>query len=209
MRVEPRVSRAKYDQELSRLHEQRATLEARGIFALGSSAYPYIDLFFAPRHPVRVAVPTQQTGGGLVLPQVTLFAVEVPSLAARPFRAHFDLSDYDLRPPSLEFQDPWTGELLQYPTMFRALEFEQQRKAHLVLLDDHPDTHRPFLCLRGIREYHEHPQHSGDDWMLYRGSMNLFSIVMSLWRVSVDLVHPNLALQPNAIQLNWSADEKL
>lgn len=134
---------------------------------------------------------------------------EVPSLSAKAFKARFDLTDFDLRAPSLEFRDPWTDALLPYVTMFRALEYEKDRKAHLVLLDDHPATHNPFLCLRGIREYHEHPQHSGDDWLLYRTQMSLFSIVMSLWRVSIDLVHPLLIPQPSGLQVQWNAEEKL
>ena len=28
----------------------------------------------------------------------------------------------------------------------------------------------PFLCLAGVREYHEHPAHSGDIWELHRAS---------------------------------------
>jgi len=136
-------------------------------------------------------------------------AVEIPSLAARAFKARLDLTGYDLQPPSLEFRDFWTDNKLEYATMFRALEYEKERKAHVVLLDDHPITHKPFLCIRGIREYHEHPQHSGDDWLLYRQQMSLFSILMSLWRVTVDLVHPQMFYQPTGLQVNWAAEEKV
>lgn len=31
-----------------------------------------------------------------------------------------------------------------------------------------PDS-TPFLCMRGVREYHRHPGHTGDAWLLYRG----------------------------------------
>ena len=27
----------------------------------------------------------------------------------------------------------------------------------------------PFLCIRGVREYHRHPAHTGDAWLLHRG----------------------------------------
>lgn len=27
----------------------------------------------------------------------------------------------------------------------------------------------PFLCMRGVREYHRHPAHTGDAWLLHRG----------------------------------------
>lgn len=28
----------------------------------------------------------------------------------------------------------------------------------------------PFLCMPGIREYHDNPAHSGDSWLLHRRS---------------------------------------
>jgi hypothetical protein len=33
---------------------------------------------------------------------------------------------------------------------------------------DSPDP--PFLCLAGVREYHDHPAHSGDRWDLHRAA---------------------------------------
>ena len=213
MRIDPRVNRIKYDREIARLADQRIILESRGIFVLSSTSFPRVDLLFVPRHPLRIALPLPP--GTPSPPQVpagatAMMMVEVPSLAERAFKAHFDLTDYDLSAPSLEFRDPWNDSLLPYATMFRALEFEAQRKAHLVLLADHPTTHKPFLCLRGIKEYHEHPQHSGDDWMLYRETMSLFSIVMSLWRVSIDLIHAQIVTQANApqVQVQYTAEEK-
>lgn len=212
MRIDPQVSRLKFDRDVATLVHQRAVLESRGIFLLTSTKYPHVDILFVSKHPLRAAVPAQlATSTSLILPTsaTRMMLIEFPSLSIRAFKARFDLTDYDLRAPSLEFRDPWTDLPLEYRTMFRALEFEKDRKAHLVLLDDHPNTHKPFLCLRGIREYHEHPQHSGDDWLLYRGTMNLFSIVMSVWRASVDLVHPQLIPQANGFQLNSVAEEKV
>jgi len=149
--------------------------------------------------PENVVVPVGATA---------LRVAEIPSLAARAFKARFDLTDYDLRAPSLEFRDPWTDALLTYATMLRAVEYEHQRQAHLVLLDDHPVTHKPFLCLRGVREYHEHPQHSGDSWLLYRAETSLFAIIMSLWRVCVDLTRPTLIFQPAGLIVQWDAEAK-
>jgi Predicted metal binding domain len=223
MRIDPQVNRMKFDRELGRLIDQRSILETRGIFVLTSTAFPCVDILVVPRHSLNVAVPSPpgtQLPPGVQLPPpppglpegvkaMMMVAFEVPSLAARAFKGRFDLTDYDLRAPSLEFRDPWTDALLAYATMFRAVEFEEQRKGHLVLLDDHPITHKPFLCLRGIREYHEHPQHSGDDWMLYRQTLSLFSIVMSLWRVSVDISHPQLVIQPNGIQVLFNTEAKV
>jgi hypothetical protein len=211
MRVDSKVNQRKYDCEFRRLVDQRSTLEQRGIFTLNSSSYPHVDLFYAPRNNLRLLVPVGSTPENQ-LPPNSFQMIEIPSLAGRGVKARFDLSDYDVLAPSLEFLDPWTDLPLPYETMFRALEFERERGVHVVLLGDHPATHKPFLCLRGIREYHEHPQHSGDDWFLYRNTVSLFSIVMSVWRVTLDIVRPQILLAPSqghlGIQVNWSADPK-
>jgi hypothetical protein len=208
--VEPQVTHRKYTGEIDRVVNQRSVLEARGVFFIGSSQYPNADFLFVPRRPLRVGVTAPQTGR-IILPQGSMLiaAAEAGNLAARAFKARFDLSDFDLRAPSLRFMDPWTDQLLSYGTMFRAFEYEKQRGPHLVLLDDHPTEHRPFLCIRGIREYHEHPQHSGDDWLLYRREMSLFSIILSVWRVTIDLVQPTLMPQAGGLQVQWSAEEKM
>ena len=208
MREDPAVNRLKYDREVARLREQQSTLQSRGIFVIDPPTFPTVEVLYVPHHALRLSVPASQQGA-VVLPPGAMAVIEFPNLSARAFKARFDLSDYDVRPPSVEFREPWNNALLQYATMFRALEYEKDRKAHVVLLDDHPTTHRPFLCLRGIREYHEHPQHSGDDWFLYRNSMSLFAIIMSVWRVTIDLVHAQLMLMPNALQTLWVAEEKL
>ena len=207
MRVDPAVVHQKYDREIARLQDQRDSLEQRGVFLLNSSSFPFIELLYVPRQRLGMVVPIIQQG--FFLPRATAKTFEIPSLSARAVKAHFDLSNYDLDPPGLQFRDPWTDEVLSYNDSFRALQFDPHRKGHHVLLDDHPDTHKPFLCLRGIREYHQHPQHSGDEWLLYRESMNIFSIVMSLWRVSIDLPRPVLVIQGNAYQVQWLVEEKL
>lgn len=208
-RIDPEVSRRKFSQEVDRLTQQQSALQSRGIFLVGSPTFPIVELVFVPRTPLKLAFQAQMAGPIVLPPGAVAMAVaEVPSLAARAFRARFDLTDYDLRAPSLEFWDHWANTPLPYETMFRAVEYEKQRRAHNVLLGDHPVTHKPFLCLRGIREYHEHPQHSGDEWLLYRNEMGLFSAIMALWRVSIDIVAPILVPQPNGIQVNWNAEEK-
>lgn len=206
--VDRAVCQRKFGRELGRLTEQQATLRARGIFLVGAPEFPIIELLFVPRHPLRMAFAGAQVGN-ITPPPGQMVAIDLLNLSARAFKARFDLTDYDLRAPSLEFLDPWTDSLLPYDTMFRALEYEKDRKAHVVLLGDHPNTHKPFLCLRGIREYHEHPQHSGDEWLLYRTEMSLFSVIMSLWRASIYLARPTVVLQSGMIQVQWVAEEKI
>jgi hypothetical protein len=59
--------------------------------------------------------------------------------------------------------------------------------------------------MRGIREYHEHPQHTGDDWMQYRKHVGLFSTLDTIWKTCVLNANPNIILQPpNNIQVNFT-----
>lgn len=91
--------------------------------------------------------------------------------------------NYDLWPPSLRFIDPRTGTLTMPPVQAVdrvGTDSEEVRNALL----DHPTEGVPFLCLPGIREYHSHPQHSGDDWLLHRerGDGKLAVICDRVWR---------------------------
>lgn len=43
------------------------------------------------------------------------------------------------------------------------------RRAPAPLMQWWTDDSIPFLCMRGVREYHRHPAHTGDAWLLHRG----------------------------------------
>jgi hypothetical protein len=47
----------------------------------------------------------------------------------------------------------------------------------------HTRTGRPFVCMRGSREYHTHDSHVGDVWDNYRGrpEFSLGGIVTQVW----------------------------
>jgi len=47
----------------------------------------------------------------------------------------------------------------------------------------HPATHRPFICMRGAREYHTHPSHVNDAWESLKDSASytLGGILTQLW----------------------------
>ena len=47
----------------------------------------------------------------------------------------------------------------------------------------HPATGRPFICMRGAREYHTHPSHVGDPWETLKtsSSYSLGGILSQLW----------------------------
>src|SRR5262245_53654496 len=47
----------------------------------------------------------------------------------------------------------------------------------------HPLTNRPFICMRGSREYHTHPSHLGDLWENAKNgsSFTLGGILTQVW----------------------------
>ena len=49
------------------------------------------------------------------------------------------------------------------PNKMRARIVQQQP-----LMQAYGPDELPFLCIAGVREYHEHPAHSGDRWELHR-----------------------------------------
>ena len=92
----------------------------------------------------------------------------------------FEYSNYDAVPPSVRLVHPLTcvpyrpEELptpllrrLPEPVPPRAVGGEVQVQP---LMQAHSANEIPFLCIAGVREYHEHPAHSGDHWELHRRS---------------------------------------
>ena len=114
------------------------------------------------------------------LARLTISAGSAPlPVVACAIRLSYD--NYDLWAPSLTFIDALTRQ----PTKPPVRAFQPTPTGPLdVLIDAHPATSRPFLCLPGIREYHTHPQHTGDDWLLHRelkeGSIS--TICDRVWR---------------------------
>lgn len=94
-----------------------------------------------------------------------------------------DYWNFDLWAPSVTFIDPITRAPAPPPVraIDRASITEEPRDA---LIDQHPQTGLPFICLPGVREYHNHPQHTGDSWLLHRHRHegDLIVICERLWR---------------------------
>lgn len=109
-----------------------------------------------------------------------------------PLAVRLEFDNYDIWPPSMLLIDPITGRELEQPRI-AAVDFEHADSNGTVeqaFIFPHPDTGKVFLCKRGVREYHSHPEHSGDDWLLYRGQSwgTLAQMCDVLWRLTTRTV---------------------
>lgn len=140
--VPAHVTGAKFDEQLQRWQANAETYARRG-WLLFSAGDLRVDIGFLQN----VAM------GGRTIPVITACV-------------RIDFWNFDLWPPSVTFLDPLTRQ--PAPPPVRAPDRISAEEVRDALIDQHPDTLQPFLCLPGIREYHSHPQHSGDDWLLHR-----------------------------------------
>lgn len=156
--VDPAVSRAKFDRELAQFAELAGEYRARG-WLLVHAEFPVVV----------VAMVARQLNPPAVVCGVKL-----------------DFTDYDARPPSVRLVDPFTDEpytAANLPTTLkRAVEqapppgfpmppgAQGRLMVEQALMQFYGPDDIPFLCLPGVREYHDHPGHSGDSWELHRAS---------------------------------------
>jgi hypothetical protein len=150
------VSRAKLKRELAQWHAVRDSYRRRGYWIIDHN-----DL-------------TVDVG----------FVGTVPAL--RPFQAlvaiaRLSFDNYDVWAPSVRFVDA-DGDKDLAP-LVPAFEEDAAGGMRLIVFDHH-ELKRTFLCAAGVREYHDHPQHSGDLWLVHRGqgSGRLAVICERLWR---------------------------
>lgn len=150
------VSRGKLNRELELWHANSEIFRRRGWLLLKAEDLT-VDVAFV----ARVAV------GDMQLPIITA-----------AIRLRYD--NYDLWPPSLTFIDPTSGAA-GLPAVTAPDRVQGQVRNVLLGL---PGTGQPFLCLPGLREYHHHPQHTGDDWLLHRaaGEGSLAVVCDRVWR---------------------------
>lgn len=160
--VDPALSRAKLDSELAEWAARADCYRARGWFLIARD-----DLVV----DIAMAAPITLSSGSTPLPVMTAC-----------IRLHYD--NYDLWPPSLTFIDLFSG----HPAAPHVgAHVPTETGLQNILVAGHPNTHQPFLCIPGVREYHSHPQHSGDDWLLHRtqGAGRVATICDRVWRFMV------------------------
>ena len=162
--VDPAVSRRKFDRELAEFRSQADEYGRRGWF-LADAEFPHALVILATAKTLPIAI---------------LSGV------------WFDYSNYDAVPPSVRLVHPLTREAYKWsevPTRLlrRTVPPDAEGAAQALapgvalapgqgvlqvqpLMQAHGDDEIPFLCIAGVREYHEHPAHTGDPWELHRTS---------------------------------------
>lgn len=152
--IDPVISKVKFRREIETFEAREAFWREKGVIRI-STGFPQVRFLFCVTN---------------TKPKAVAFGVEL------------DFSNYDLYPPSVRFIDPFSGRRLMMREMdVQLIQMNQvvpnappenvnpfQRIQAQPLLMGRPEDY-PFLCLPGIREYHQHPAHTGDSWFLYRG----------------------------------------
>lgn len=166
--ADPEVSRRKFEREVGRLRTSERLLITRGIWVT-EAEFPFVKIAFLATRMV---------------PRAMALAIRV------------DFTDYDARPFSVKFWDPFEDRELatsELQTMLpRRINAPPAEGGALVpgaqvvtnLIQSHGMDMAAFLCLAGVREYHDHPAHTGDPWELHRrkDAGGLFDLVETLWR---------------------------
>ena len=175
MATDPLVSRAKFAREVKPFEDERERYALMGIWVLYSE-YPEILVAFATPKSPQVFV---------------------------PFAALVDFTDYDALPLRVTLVHPCTRKPLNFsevlPQVFPNIQFPVPGRINRLRLDnatggqiiqdsllqgyDNTDA-KPFLCLPGVKSYHDHPGHTGDSWWLHRslGEGSLHTILYTLWK---------------------------
>ncbi len=182
-----RVTRAKFDRQVNDFNKNASDYRKEGIICL-KIEFPVLEFaFLAKETQYNLNLNMLAPEGGVVLQQIGIHR-QVPHYL---FSIRLDYSSFDATPPSLRIINPFTSELSSQVSIAPFITPSQQDSNSLIddrlktinqniLLKDNDD--QLFVCLRGLREYHEHPQHNGDSWFLYRlkGKGNVLHILDQL-----------------------------
>jgi hypothetical protein len=95
---------------------------------------------------------------------------------SRPLRARMHADNWDELPPSIDLLN-LDGSAMPSGSI----------PGGVFNPGPHPNTNRPFVCMRGSREFHTHAGHQQERWEHYRGQagMGLVGILLQLagaWR---------------------------
>lgn len=151
--VDPVVSQAKFEREIADFRSLEADYHARGWFLVKA------------QWPVAVVVLASKKTS----PPTIVTAVQ------------FNYTNYDVEPPSIRLIDPFSGRSLVFkelptrlpqtilgPEVVMPDGTKMQSSRVQDLMQAYSPEDLPFLCVAGVKEYHDHPGHSGDHWEIHR-----------------------------------------
>jgi Predicted metal binding domain len=188
--VDPEVSRAKFEREISNYRTLKETYLARG-WILTHDLFPLARVL-------------------LCAPQLKPVAIIVG--------IELDYTNYDVEPPSVTLVEPFTNRPYTFdelPTVLKRTVPQPGAEpppglpippgAQFVMSVQQPlmqaeEGRLPFLCVAGVREYHAHPAHSGDLWELHResGAGRLIRLLEVIHRYGVEPISDyQIQLTPN------------
>jgi hypothetical protein len=170
--VDPVVSREKFSGEVAEYRQREAEHRRRGWWLLEAD-FPQVSVVFVAAQ---------------LRPTPVICGVEI------------DFTNYDLEPPSVRLVDPFTRQpyrmrelptnllrrqVLALPAGFPA--GATQMVGAVPLMQAHLPDDIPFLCVPGVWEYHAHPAHSGDPWLMHRGqgAGKLYSILHTIYQYGI------------------------
>ena len=168
--VDPEVSKRKFMREVRRFRANEKLHTARGIWLMDAT-FPTLTVGFV---------------GVNCAPPVLVLAVRL------------DFTDHDVRPLSVRFVHPFNGSVLTKdqlqtkmprldptlpPELAAAMQAGGIAPRATEIIQGY-SGHPAFLCLPGVREYHDHPAHSGDRWEARRASGEglVFEIIDKIWQ---------------------------
>ena len=155
--VDPSVSRTKFEREIADYRAFESDYRTRGWF-LVKAEWPVVVVVLA---------------SDKTKPPTIVAAVQ------------FDYTNYDAEPPSVRFIDPFSGRSLSVKELPIRLHrmipgpellipgpggAKAQLNTPENLMQANSPEDPPFLCIAGVKEYHDHPGHSGDPWEIHRSS---------------------------------------
>lgn len=165
--ADPNVSKAKYDSEVSSFLKGYPHYKKKGILLLDQT-FPQVKLaFFSLK----------------IIPHPLIFSVKI------------DFTNYDLEPPSIKFINAFNDELIplgQLPHQFPRKVGQSGNQINLQPLALAQADGIPFFCIPGVREYHNHPAHTGDSWLLHRnigGEGTLGFLVDKLYQYGISSIN--------------------
>jgi len=202
MYTDPAVVRRKVEREIGWYNERIDHYRARGIWLLGYTFPQLLVAFVAPKTRPHPMVPL-----GVML-DLSNYDVEPPSVTlVNPFtRAPLKFGEVPnglVRLRALMPLGPPGTAMLQRVQYFPGAPGKEQIPAipgtlpeRLVQGWSHEDP-KPFVCLRGVREYHDNPGHSGDSWWLHRsqGVGRLLHILELIAQYGTDAMTEQLQVQ--------------